>query len=63
MQNLCRDEFLFGVQDKADNMLCIIIKEQMCDIRGQEKYFFIDTFFSNLYLFIVAEKNIKGKTI
>ena len=58
IQNLCRDEFLFGVHDQADNMLCIIIKKQICDIRGQEKDFFIETFLKKLYLSIVAEKNM-----
>ena len=44
LQNVSRDKFLFGLQDKADNMLCIIIKKYICDIRGQENAFFIEIF-------------------
>ena len=47
IQNLCRDEFLFGVNDKADNMLCIIIKKQICDICGQKKTFLLKPFEKN----------------
>ena len=56
LQNVRRDEFLFGLQDKADSMLCIIIS-YICVIRGQEKAFFIETFLKKLYLRIVANEN------
>ena len=55
IQNVCGDKFLFGLQDKADNMMCIMIKKYICDIRGQKKAFFIETFLKN-YLIIVADK-------
>ena len=64
IQNLCRDEFLFGVHDQADNMLCIIIKKQICDIRGQEKDFFIETFLKKtVFKYCGRKKHVKGKTI
>ena len=59
LQNESRDKFLFlfDLQDKADNMLCNIINKYICDIRGQEKAFFIETFLKKIYLSILEHKN------
>ena len=56
-QGLSRDEFLFGINDKAVNMLCVIVKMYICETRGQEKQFFIETLLKRIFICIVAEKN------
>ena len=40
-QGLSREEFMFGTDDKAANMLCIIVKMYICEIQDQEKHFFL----------------------
>ena len=44
-QGLSREEFMFRTDDKAVNILCIIVKMYVCEKRGQEKHFFIETLF------------------
>ena len=43
-QGLSREEFMFGTDDKAVNMLCIIVKMYICEMRGQEKQFLLKLF-------------------
>ena len=57
LRNLTKEEILFGVDDRADNLLCIVIKKYICDIRGNDGNFCIQVLMRNVYMRIIAEKN------
>ena len=57
LPNLNMEEILFGVEDRADNLLCIIIKKYICDIRGNDGNFCTEVLLRKVYMSIVSEKN------
>ena len=54
---------MFGTDDKAVNMLCIIVNMYICEIRGQEKQFLIETLFKRIFICIAAEKKLTQRKI
>ena len=61
LQNLTKEEILFEVDDGSDNLLCIVIKKYICDIRGNDGNFCVQVLMRNVYMRIIAEKNSLNK--
>lgn len=57
LRNISREEFIFGVDDCATNLIYLIIKKHISDLRGYQKPFNAEILLRELYKRIIADKN------